>query len=168
MWDVLLLVSLMFNLLFPVLGKMLPNMLYKLWDVSLLPYLWLFIMGVFVCEHFDTMVPFMCKWWYIGACLLLLQAFTGADIPGEYGVSKTLLQCFTWLGFAYANPKLNVKRDISYGIFLYHMVVVNVFIQLGYIGSWYYFMAVMLIVGVTAVLLNMLCSKKFYTSKTKQ
>ena len=30
-------------------------------------------------------------------------------------------------------PRLNIKTDISYSIFLHHMTVVNVMIQLGYI-----------------------------------
>ena len=152
MWITLLAVSLMFNVASSVLSKVLPTMLYKLWDVSLLPYLWLFVMGAFVSEHFDDMMPIMRKFWYIGAILLLIQAFVGIDIPGEYGVIKTMLQCFAWIGFAYALPKWNIKKDISYGIFLYHMVVINVLIQLGYVGFYLYFVISCIVVCMLALL----------------
>lgn len=156
MWITLLAVSLMFNVASPIFSKALPTMLYKLWDVSLLPYLWLFLIGAFVCEHFDAFVPYMRKYWYAGAVLLLIQTFVGIDIPGEYGIFKTVLQCFTWIGFAYALPKLNIKNDISYGIFLYHMVVVNVLIQLGYIGGYGYFAISCIAVCMLALLSNWL------------
>jgi hypothetical protein len=39
------------------------------------------------------------------------------------------------IGFSYEYPKLNIKKDISYGIYLYHMTVVNVMITYGIIGK---------------------------------
>lgn len=157
MWGILLTLGLALNMLSPVFSKILPSLVYKLWDISLLPYFWLFILGAFVSEYFEKFVPIMKKYWFIGLVLLLLQTVVHIDIPGEYGVIKSLLQCFTWIGFAYALPNMNIKRDISYGIFLYHMVVINAFIQLGYVGSWIYLEVVMVIVISIAILSNALC-----------
>lgn len=42
------------------------------------------------------------------------------------------------IGFAFRFTKLAVKHDISYGIFLYHMIVINAFIALGLVGNWLY------------------------------
>jgi peptidoglycan/LPS O-acetylase OafA/YrhL len=38
------------------------------------------------------------------------------------------------LGFAYRFPKLEIKRDMSYGIYIFHMTVVNVMIAKGMVG----------------------------------
>lgn len=160
LWSILLLVGLAMNMLSPVLENLLPTMLYKLWDVSIFPYFWLFMIGAFICDHFDQFVPIMKKYWFIGAILLVVQAFLHLDIPGEYGLIKTILQCFTWVGFAYALPKWNVRRDISYGIFLYHMVVVNAFIQIGLVGSWGWFIVVAIIVIALSIISNIFANAK--------
>ena len=54
------------------------------------------------------------------------------------------------IGFAYAFPRLSVKTDISYGIFLYHMIIVNIFIQMGWLHSWGYAVIIMLIAALLA------------------
>jgi peptidoglycan/LPS O-acetylase OafA/YrhL len=36
------------------------------------------------------------------------------------------------IGFSYAFPSLNIKKDLSYGIYIYHMTVVNALIALGF------------------------------------
>lgn len=149
---ILLIIGFVLNILSPMLSRVLPAIVYKLWDVSLLPYIWLFMLGAFVSEYFNVLLPLMRKYWYVCLLLLLVQGFIGVDIPGEYGVIKTILQCFTWIGFAYALPNLNVKHDISYEIFLYHMVVINVFIQIGLIESLLYFVLATIIIVILSIL----------------
>ncbi len=150
----LLAIGLVLNVLSPIFRELLPSLVYKLWDVSILPYFWLFMLGVIVCEYSAVFIPFMRKYWWIGLILLLIQRFYGFDIPGEYGVIKTLLQCCTWIGFGYALPNLNVKRDLSYGIFLYHMVFMNAFIHLGFTESWFWFGTVVGLVIISAIISN--------------
>lgn len=58
-----------------------------------------------------------------------------------------LFLCLT--GSAYVFPKLNVKTDISYGLYIYHMTVVNALIVLGYTGN----QCLLLIVTVTTFIL---------------
>ena len=60
------------------------------------------------------------------------------DIVSTYNVFGSMLMAPAMIGFAYACPKLAIKYDISYGIYIYHMIVVNVFIELGYTGKMIY------------------------------
>lgn len=61
---------------------------------------------------------------------------------GEYvnilsGVCLASLTCV----LAYAlGRKVRLPFDVSYGIYLYHMIIVNVLVELGMIGEMRYFM----------------------------
>ena len=50
---------------------------------------------------------------------------------------------------ATSNKKLSSKilkrNDISYGVYIYHMLVINSFVQLGFIGSTYHLILVLAI-----------------------
>lgn len=56
------------------------------------------------------------------------------------------------MGFAYRFPKLAIKKDISYGLFLYHMIYTNIFIQMGWMDDWRYFFYVLILSCVSAYL----------------
>ena len=58
-----------------------------------------------------------------------------------------LFLCLT--GAAYVFPKLNVKTDISYGVYIYHMTVVNALIELGYTGNQW---LLLLVTAITFIL----------------
>ena len=49
------------------------------------------------------------------------------------------------IGFAYCTPHMNLKIDLSYGIYIYHMTVVNVMIEFGFLGQIYYLFVVLII-----------------------
>lgn len=81
--------------------------------------------------------------------VLLLVRVTGFDFMAGYNVLGTILLFLCLTGSAYVFPKLNVKTDISYGVYIYHMTVVNALIALGYTGNqWLLF----IVAAVTSVL----------------
>lgn len=96
-------------------------------------------------------VPVSKKYWWIGLVALFVASYIGIDIDAGYGLVKTVLQGITWIGFAYALSKLNIKHDISYGIYVYHMVVVNVLIELGLVEEWRYFFVALIITICLAI-----------------
>ncbi len=53
------------------------------------------------------------------------------------------------IGFSYRFPRLAPGTDVSHGIFLYHMIIVNVFIQRGWVGSW---AAAAAVIAITLIL----------------
>ncbi len=68
------------------------------------------------------------------------------DIPfTTYAVVKNILSVIGIIGFAYAFPQFNIKTDISYGLYIYHMTIINAMFTLGYTGKLkYLFIAVLL------------------------
>lgn len=64
---------------------------------------------------------------------MIEQYFVDFDISvGRRGAFNTFFLCLFMLGFAYRYKKLEFKRNISYGVYLYHMIFVNIAISLGF------------------------------------
>ena len=72
-------------------------------------------------------------------------------------VNVIFLCCYT---------KLFINPDISYGLFLYHMTIINVFVNFGWIGSWLYAVVVVVISIIFAYLSTVTIGKlSFYRKK---
>lgn len=121
-WSGLLLGS---NFIHDLVGKFLPEILNKLYDQTVVRYLWLFMLGCICAEYFDEILPYLKKYWYICFVLGAIFYFTGFDLQVHYNVFHSMFLFVGILGFSYSFPKLQIKRDISYGIYIYHMTVVN-------------------------------------------
>lgn len=66
-----------------------------------------------------------------------------------YPFFGTVLLFAGLVGFSYAVPQINVKTDISYGVYIYHMTIVNALIVLGFKGqSW----TLWVVIGVSCLL----------------
>ncbi len=114
------------------------DILVKLFGQTIFRYLWLFYIGCFVAEFKEKLIGALSKFWYVFLLLGLIPFFTNFDIFAGYNVLRAILLGLGVIGFAYRFPKLEIKTDISYGLFIYHMIVANVFISLGFTGKWVY------------------------------
>lgn len=142
-WLLLLTGSILAGAAEPVLQKLLPGLVFKLYQQTLIPYLWLFTLGMFLSEKRHILIPFLQKWWWGFALISVVTYFTDWDIVcGYYRVLRSYSMILAVVGFAYRFPGLAVKRDISYGIYIYHMTVVNAMLVLGTAGSslWVFLM----------------------------
>lgn len=121
--------------------------LYKLLFVTLLPHLWMFMLGWFLHRHFDkARVWLEGKFlWYFGAYVLFMAGLA-AFIPFRsplfylaYLPSRTIL-AFATISAAYSARSLSTKllrgADLSYGTYLYHSVVINVFVEMGWLTGF--------------------------------
>lgn len=124
----------------------------KLYHQTILRYLWMFLLGMFAACFFDKIIPFCKKWWYVIFSIGVVISISGLDIFVDYGIFKTLLIFLSILGFSYKFPKLKLKNDISFGIFIYHMTVVNAMISLGLTGKFIY----LVIASITSCILGYL------------
>ena len=131
----MLAVSLLCGIVYPMLSGKIPAILYKLIGVTVLPYLWIFMLGATVYIHRDRLLPALIKYWWVFLVLEAVVVFGGFDIHASY----PLLQCIfisLWIfGFAYRFPKLHLKTDISYEFYLIHMIVLNIFIEMNMTNS---------------------------------
>lgn len=96
----------------------------------------MFLLGAMLSNYFEQIVSYLKKWWYVFLIVSLLCVVTGIDVNADtYGIVRCGSLISGLIGFAYAFPKINLRIDISYPLYLYHMTVVNVMLQLGYSGK---------------------------------
>lgn len=58
--------------------------------------------------------------------------YTDFDLNASYNVCHSICLFACLLGASYVFAYLNIKTDISYGIYIYHMTIVNALLTLGY------------------------------------
>jgi peptidoglycan/LPS O-acetylase OafA/YrhL len=117
----------------------------KLIKVSMLPYFWMFLLGVLAQRNWASIRRFFedrILLWIVGyiATVLVLSRL---EIPvtgnGQSPLATlalaglVLAAAFSCRGVSQAALRGN---DISYGIYIYHMVVINFLIAFGYRGDW--------------------------------
>lgn len=146
-WGWIIIVSIVLGWATPMICRALPGMLGKLYGETLFPYLWMFLFSAFASEFGDKILPFLKKyWWGFVIAIMLNRYLLHLDISiDSYPLFNTLLLFCGIVGFAYAFPKLTIKTDISYGIYIYHMTVVNALIALGFIGQQWTLYAVVIV-----------------------
>lgn len=149
-WIVLISLFVLFSLFTSSFGRASTAM--KLYNATVLPYLWVFLLGAYVSRFHDRMIPMLKKYWILWLAALAFFVYTKFDIKASYSVLKCVALCAFIIGFAYRFPQFAVKRDISYGIYIYHMVLCNAAIELGYKGST----AAMLAVVAGTIVVSML------------
>jgi len=150
-WRVVVLVSILIGWGSPYIRSFLPDIVSKLYGVSLIPYLWMFMLAAFASEKKDKVLPFLKRYWWIFIALLVLKRYVlqWDVLISSYALFDTTMLFAGIVGFAYAVPQLNIRTDISYGIYIYHMTVVNALIALGLTGqSW----TLWCVIGVTCIL----------------
>ena len=151
-WGIFNVVCIALNFTPRLLSSFLPEMICKLYNQTFVPYLWLFVLGMTLCEFFGILIPFLKKFWYVFALIAAVLCLTGWDISGSYSVFKSLMMAPAIIGFAYRFPKLQIKQDFSYGLYIYHMIVINVMIHFGFVGNLLYVLVAFTISSLLAVL----------------
>lgn len=118
--------------------------IWKLMFVTLAPHLWMFCLGILAHRHFGVV-----RGWVEGTFVRWLVAYVvlmglrewlfdprSAAFYAGYFPSRVLLALVT-LSAAYSARSLSEKllrgQDISYGIYIYHSIVINIFVELGWL-----------------------------------
>ncbi|MCR9191715.1 MAG: acyltransferase [Gammaproteobacteria bacterium] len=147
---------------------------------SILPYLWIFMIGSLVylkwsCIHMYIKNKFI--YWLALHVLISLLAFSlhgsmGIDFKtmGLFNVIRVLVLAGCVISFAYSFKSLNFlngKIDLSYGVYLYHMQVVCTLMSLGLLHSQYLWILVFASTFALAALSWFLVEKPALTLKYK-
>lgn len=128
--------------------EFLPIIIDKLLGQTFLPYFYIFLLGGMMMEYFDKVIHFFKKHWFLFFLLAQMQKHFSADIA-SYGLIHTALLLCSMIGFAYRLRNFNLPVDLSYGFYVYHMVVINMMIELGYLGKIIY---VIVALGLSLIL----------------
>ncbi len=143
----LMLVSLLANFGIGLLVK--ESLAQKLGSVFILPYFYYFLSGVFLYKKWPQLSLFFngkfIYWFLLYAIYCLVFGLFLKNDISSYWISSpfklladVLLMC-TVLSFAFTNRTLSHRllsgNDISYGVYIYHMLVINTFLYLGWQGE---------------------------------
>ena len=117
---------------------------YKILGCTFVPHFWLFLVGVALQQNFERLLPYfegkLLHWSLIHAATISLAIYFnlpyGSNFPFPLValslVGLTMAFAYTWRGLA--NRLLN-HNDISYGVYIYHGLVINAFVHLGWVGN---------------------------------
>ncbi len=110
--------------------------------------LWMFLFGTLAHCYWSRLAPWFegkAGWWIL-AGVVLPQLLWPLSFPGAFGFVFAVLRLFLLrlcvagltlsvaFSFTGVSSRLLRGQDISYGLYLYHMFVFNVLIQLGFRG----------------------------------
>lgn len=97
------------------------------------------------------MLGHLIKFWWVYFTLYVINVSVGMDIyVMKYPMIRCLLLTLFMIGFAYRYPMIHVGKDVSYGVYIYHMIFVNIAIALGYTRSWMAFGIVIVVTWAVA------------------
>lgn len=113
---------------------------YKLINVSFIPWLYMFLIGVFFQKNFsfihrilaDKFIPILTL--YLASGYIIFRS----NVPLGNNINPLvfILLSFVIFSFSYSHTSISKKllkgNDISYGTYIYHMPIINFFIFLGF------------------------------------
>lgn len=149
-WMVWFVVALGVSIVTQTLRQVIPEVASKLIGQTILPYFWMFLAASFVAERKDSIMPFLKKYWGVFFMAVLVVRFSHLDFYAGYNVLDTILLFLCLVGAAYVSPKLDIKTDISYGVYIYHMTVINALIAMGYLHDRWLWVVVSVITCLLA------------------
>ena len=112
---------------------------------TLVPYLWMFLVGVSIQRNWSTVRGWLfgrAHWWGLGYLMLCAAArWLHVDTGGNYLSPVYLLPLAGLIvSLAMSAPQLSDRilrhHDVSYGLYLYHMLVIDLLVGLAAPPGW--------------------------------
>jgi len=136
-------------------------MLWKLVFVTLAPHLWMFFLGIAIHRNFESLAQWLEGKFvpYLAAYVILLVisgmwlpdhsvAFYALHLPTRIVLAlATISAAYSARGLA---GRLLGGTDVSYGVYIYHSIVINVLVELGQMRSLLSVVWVIFITGILA------------------
>ena len=114
--------------------------------------LWFFI-GVFCYIKRRQMIPVLKKKAPVILAAYILCYFLPIDLPGYYAtIAVGILLPLLVIGGAYAIPAIRITCDLSYEMFLYHWIVLNVIVHFDLMNRWPWYGGLLCFVFFSVVL----------------
>lgn len=120
------------------------RILYKLLTMSFIPYFYMFLTGVLFQRHHKFLERVLSGkfLWILGLYVGLFYLVSGVQkVPMGNAIHPAFYVVLCCLVFSAAftdrlrSRKILGRNDVSYGLYIYHMPVVNLLIYLGYTGK---------------------------------
>jgi len=146
--------------------------IYKLLGVSFIPWLYMFLIGILYQKHFISIHKLLKNKALILTIIYISLVYITKLQLGN-GINPILFILLTTLIFSYSytNPSFSMKilrgNDISYGVYIYHMILVNFFIYKGLTSDILYSIIVICLTIPTAIISWKFIEKPFINLKVK-
>lgn len=136
LWAVLLVLLAAANLVCETVAGSSGGIAYKLIERSFVPYaLWFFI-GVFCYLKRQKVLPCLKKLFFPLLILYVILNLLPVKLPGYYtNIGISILLPLLIIGGGYCLPKIRFRCDLSYGLFLYHWIVLNVIVHFDFMNK---------------------------------
>ena len=115
----------------------------KLFAVSAAPHFYLFLFGWLLQRNFDRVKFCLCEkgiWWLSGYVVTAVAVKLSFLHVPQSAIFLNLLLALSVISLAYTKTDLAEKvlrrNDISYGVYIYHMLLVNLLVEAGMRGEW--------------------------------
>lgn len=117
------------NLLHPQIVGILPRLLSKIYRYTCFPYLYLYMLGLYIYLYREWFIPKFARIWKITFVLYVIVYWgLGLDLRFSWtyiNPISAILICITMFGLAYDVGKIRIRPDISFGIYLIHMPMID-------------------------------------------
>ncbi|MBL8855614.1 MAG: acyltransferase [Planctomycetaceae bacterium] len=157
----LILVFLLFAVLYAeLLPRILPGIALKFVGVTMLPYFWMFLLGVIAQRNWAAISPYIenrLPFWvlaYIVSVFIFSNLGMTATGNGQFPILTLVLAGLVLsVAFSFRGVSEYVLRgnDISYGVYIYHMVVINFVLSYGVGREWTSLLLVLLVTVALAI-----------------
>lgn len=158
-WFVLLVALAVLNLLCGMIAQNGVGIIAKVIERTFIPYALWFFVGVF-CFQRRQNILFVLKIAFVPLLIIyLVIKAVNIKMPGYYtDIVTSILLPFIVIGAGYCLPKIRLKSDLSYGIFLYHWIILNIIVHYDLMNklSWY----IVLIIFITGTIIAAVISNK--------
>lgn len=142
----------------------------KLIKVSILPYLFYFLFGIAMYNYRDRLIKFVENKVFLFLGLYTLVCFVEVDLFLYDVVKQVVFSAFIF-SFIFSYRSLSNKivgnNDFTYGVYIYHMLIVNVMVEKGISGGVQNLMIVLVLSLACGVLSYFLVEKPFLKMKKR-
>ncbi len=163
-WIMLIAGALLVNAGFDLFYDHIPLLLTKLINVTFVPYAYIFLIGMFCYAKREQIIPFIKRYfwqifiayylWY-SIVLLVPEISIGHYVNLLSGIFVAVLT----LSGGYRFGEIHFKHELSYGLYIYHMIIVNILVMCGLRGNWLTVPIVLCVSWILAYLSNRFVEK---------
>ena len=121
---------------------------FKMIRCSMLPHFWLFLLGLLVQRKLNVLKKYFAGkfllWVFIHIVVCSVAARLGSvaasNIPGiPVSISLACVTLSAAFTLSSLSDYLLKNNDISYGLYIYHVLVINALLEMKVVGGWYAF-----------------------------
>lgn len=127
----IILVGMIFDNKCFMLQNYMPSIIFSLLSYSIIRFFHYFYIGVYFYIYKDTIVKICRKYfWIVLIFVIEYDFFLGYFKTSFEDPIKIMLLSMLAIGASYRFNKIKIKKDYSFGIYLWHMVFINIFVHL--------------------------------------